>query len=73
MTNILKSIVTIVFIAGMATSCKKKESGICYCKYVNGDKKEFDMRSLDRSKALDSCNNKTNKNANAFGGECELK
>ncbi len=73
MKNILKTLIAIVVVSIAATSCKKKESGICYCKYVNGDKKEFDMRSLDRSKALDSCNNITNKNANAFGGECELK
>ena len=55
-----------------ATSCSKKESGVCYCKYVSGDKKEFNLTNLDRSRAQDSCS-KIDRNANAFGGECDLK
>lgn len=55
------------------SACQKKITGICYCKYVNGEKKEFDMRSVDRNIALDSCNNILDKNANAFGGGCSLK
>ncbi|HUH73783.1 MAG TPA: hypothetical protein VLZ75_05190 [Chitinophagales bacterium] len=56
-------------------SCKKdsdKTSGICYCKYLSGDKKEFDLRDLPRSQQIDSCY-LFNKNAAYFAGDCELK
>lgn len=53
-------------------SCSKKKSGVCYCKYVSGDKKEFNLTSLNRDRAQDSCN-VLDRNAGAFGGECKLK
>lgn len=67
-------IIILIFFATVPViiGCSKKETGVCYCKYVSGDKKEFDLRSLDRSKAQDSCN-VLDRNANAFGGECDLK
>lgn len=58
--------------AAVITGCSKKETGVCYCKYVSGDKKEFDLTGVDRAKAQDSCN-VLDRNANAFGGECDLK
>lgn len=73
MRSLLKlSTVAAFALALAATGCKKKESGVCYCKYVSGDKKEFNLTSLDRSRAQDSCS-KIDRNANAFGGECDLK
>ncbi len=56
-------------------SCKKKEdkaTGICYCDYASGDKKQFDLRNLNRTQQVDSCN-VFNKNAGPFGGVCELE
>ncbi len=55
------------------TGCKKKKSGVCYCKYLSGDKKEYDLTMLERSKAEDSCNNVLNGYASAFAGDCKLK
>lgn len=66
------SVVALFAISVSTTGCKKKESGVCYCKYVSGDKKEFNLTSLDRNRAQDSCS-KIDRNANAFGGECDLK
>ncbi len=56
-------------------SCKKdsdKKSGVCYCKYFSGDKKEFDLSDLPRSQQIDSCYI-YDKNAGAFGGDCALE
>lgn len=54
------------------TSCSKKKSGVCYCKYLSGDKKEYDLTGMDRSKAQDSCQ-VLNGYASAFAGDCKLK
>ena len=53
-------------------SCKKKKSGICYCHYFSGDKKEFDLTHLSRSQQIDTCY-LYDKNAEAFAGDCDLK
>jgi len=71
--SIRKVLFMILFAGIAATGCKKKKSGICYCKYLSGDKKEFNMTMLDRAKAEDSCNRVINNNASAFAGSCELK
>lgn len=55
-----------------APSCKKKEVGVCYCKYLSGDKKEFNLMDLTRNQQIDSCN-QLDHNANAFAGDCKLK
>jgi len=71
----MKNIFLVLFLTGAVvsfTSCSKKKSGVCYCKYVSGDKKEFDLSNLERNRAQDSCNVLDN-NAHAFGGECDLK
>ena len=65
----------IIILAGtmvFAESCRKKDEGFCYCDYVSGDKKKFDLNGMDRSAAMDSCAH-LDRNANAFGGECELE
>lgn len=53
-------------------SCKKKESGICYCHYLSGDKREYDLRSLTRSQQIDSCY-VLDGLAENFAGDCDLK
>ncbi len=53
-------------------SCTKKKSGVCYCKYANGNKLEFDYSTLPRSQQIDSCN-LTSHNAEFYGGNCTLK
>lgn len=72
----MKQLLTVTMIlatcAIMATGCSKKESGVCYCKYLSGDKKEYDLTSLDRNRAQDSCNT-LNGYASAFAGDCKLK
>lgn len=68
-----KSLIVAMLFVGIALfSCKKKESGICYCKYFSGDKKEFDLRDLPRSQQIDSCY-LYNQNASHFAGDCKLK
>ncbi len=62
----------ILLIATTFYSCKKKESGICYCHYLSGDKKEYDLTSLPRSKQIDSCY-VLDGLANGFAGDCDLK
>lgn len=70
------SSVLIGFIAAFtllfAPSCKKKEVGVCYCKYLSGDKREFNLMHLTRNQQIDTCN-QLNKNAAAFAGDCKLK
>lgn len=70
MKKLLIPLLTIVFLGGM--SCKKKESGICYCKYFSGDKTEYDLRSLSRSQQIDSCY-VLDGLAEGFAGDCSLK
>lgn len=72
----MKKIILVALIGTVilpVTSCSKKKSGICYCTYVSGDKKEFDLTGISRDKAEDSCNRVLDGYANAFGGECSLK
>ncbi len=70
-----QSIVLMVSAIGLALvffSCKKKESGICYCSYLSGDKKEYDVRALTRSQQIDSCYVLDGLASN-FAGSCKLK
>ncbi len=53
-------------------SCKKKEDGVCYCHYLSGDKKEYDLSALTRSEQIDSCY-VLDGLAEAFAGDCDLK
>lgn len=54
------------------TSCRKKEKGNCYCKFVSGDRTHYDLTSLPRNEQEDSCNVIDN-NAEAYAGSCKLK
>jgi len=73
---IMKKIVIIATILlGLSqafSSCKKKESGVCYCSYLSGDKKEFNLTALSRSQQIDSCY-VLDGYASAFAGSCKLK
>jgi hypothetical protein len=73
-TRIISILPAILFacIIFLAPGCKKKETGVCYCKYLSGDKKEFNLTSLTRSQAIDSCY-VLNGYAKAFAGDCKLK
>ena len=53
-------------------SCKKKESGVCYCHYFSGDKKEYNLSSLTRSQQIDSCY-QLDALAEPFAGDCDLE
>jgi hypothetical protein len=68
---VFKGIVIILFTTAFY-SCKKKESGVCYCHYLSGDKKEYDLTSLPRSQQIDSCY-VLDGLANGFAGDCDLK
>lgn len=75
MKKAISSIMSIVLASCVLIStpaCKKKEVGVCYCKYLSGDKKEYDLTSLTRDRAIDSCN-VLNGYAKAFAGDCKLK
>ncbi|MCW3124230.1 MAG: V-type synthase subunit [Flavipsychrobacter sp.] len=56
----------------LTTSCKKKQVNVCYCSYLSGDKKEFNLTDLTRNQAVDSCN-VLDHYASAFAGSCKLK
>lgn len=71
MRQLLFSVALCISFAAL-TGCSKKKSGVCYCKYLSGDKKEFDLTSLDRGRAQDSCR-VLDGYANAFAGDCSLK
>lgn len=71
----MKNLILLALVAGLIfflSSCSKKESGICYCKYFKGDNKQFDLRSLDKAAQEDSCH-VISSNASHFGGSCSLK
>lgn len=66
-------IMTLSAIMFTFTACKKKDKGVCYCSYLSGDKKEFNLNSLSsRSQQIDSCS-VLDDNAEAFAGSCKLK
>ena len=64
--------VLVFLMVGFLFACNKKKSGICYCSYFSGDKKEYDLRALDRSKQIDSCY-VLDGLAEGFAGDCKLK
>lgn len=53
-------------------SCRKKESGVCYCSYYSGDRTHYDLRHLPAQQRIDSCN-QLDRNASHFAGSCKLK
>lgn len=65
-------LVLVFLMIGFLYACKKKTSGICYCHYLSGDKKEYDLRSLERSQQIDSCY-VLDGLAEGFAGDCDLK
>lgn len=65
-------IIALVGFSVCFVACKKKESGVCYCHYLSGDKKEFNLSMLSRSQQIDSCY-VLDGYAEAFAGDCDLK
>ena len=72
MKKLLTAVMILCTCVLMATGCSKKEKGVCYCKYLSGDKKEYNLSSLERGRAQDSCA-VLNGYASAFAGDCKLK
>lgn len=72
MKSLIFKSLSILLLSTIIYSCNKKESGVCYCKYLSGDKKEYDLTSLPRSQQIDSCY-VLDGLANGFAGDCELK
>ena len=70
---ILLTILSIsIFSCILNSSSNNRASGVCYCDYVNGEKKQFDLNHLSRAEQIDTCN-LYSKNAGFFGGKCELQ
>jgi hypothetical protein len=69
---LLAIIMTISAIIVTITACKKKDKGVCYCSYLSGDKKEFNLNSLPRSRQIDSCY-VLDGYAEGFAGSCKLE
>lgn len=57
---------------GTFTGCKKDFRGVCKCKYLSGDKVEFDYSHLTIDQAQAKCDS-TSQNAEAFAGSCDLE
>lgn len=68
----MKLIFAGLFLLGLSVSCNKRTEGICYCSYFSGDKKEFDLRHLERQQQKDTCA-QISQNASHFAGSCKLK
>ena len=49
-----------------------RRAGICYCDFASGDKQEYDLRGMELDEQKVECQ-RHDKNAAAFGGECELQ
>ncbi|MBL7718420.1 MAG: hypothetical protein JNL72_06270 [Flavipsychrobacter sp.] len=65
-------IITTGIALALSPACKKKERGVCYCSYLSGDKKEYNLSSLSRSQQTDSCY-VLDGYAENFAGSCKLK
>lgn len=55
MKKALLMISVVIAMVFFLVACSKKERGVCYCKYANGEKKEFDLSAVPRPEAKDSC------------------
>lgn len=71
-SKMIASFVLLLIAVLFGSACKKKTTGICYCTYFSGDKREFDLRHLDRQSQKDTCA-QISQNASHFAGSCKLK
>lgn len=62
----------IVFSGTFLYSCREEVRGVCKCKYLSGDKVEFDYSHLTVDHAKAKCDS-TSQNAEAFAGDCNLE
>lgn len=72
MTKSIKAILLLCGTICLLSSCSKKESGVCYCSYLSGDRTHYDLRGMDRQEQIDSCNRLSDLASN-FAGSCKLK
>lgn len=71
-TRIVASSIVLLLGVLSFSSCRKEFRGICKCKYLSGDKVEFDYSHLTIEQASAKCDT-TSQNAEAFAGECHLE
>lgn len=64
--------VILVFGAVSFMGCREEVRGVCKCKYLSGDKVEFDYSDLTVDHAKAKCDS-TSANAEAFAGDCHLE
>lgn len=62
----------VITLGMLTTGCKKEVRGVCVCKYLSGDKVEFDYSHLTVNHAQAKCDS-TSQNASAFAGSCNLE
>ncbi|MCC6186093.1 MAG: hypothetical protein IT256_02960 [Chitinophagaceae bacterium] len=72
MKHYISLISTAIILATLLPSCRKKTDGVCYCHYLSGDKKEYNLSSFTRSQQQDSCY-VLDQLALNFAGDCDLK
>jgi len=72
MKTLIVSLAAVALAAVSFTGCRKDFRGVCRCKYLSGDKKEFDYSQLTIEHAKAKCDS-TDNNAEAFAGDCRLE
>lgn len=72
----MRNLILIALVLFTFGSCNKdddnKRYGVCYCKFVNGEKQEYDLSDLPREEQITECERHSNNAAN-FGGSCSLE
>jgi len=70
----MKKLLGFLTVLFFITACSKDDrvSGVCYCKFANGEKQEYDLTNLTRQEQIEKCNTHDT-NANKFGGTCDLE
>lgn len=68
----LFNLLLILFIMIACVKDEDRESGICYCKFANGKKQQYDLTQFSRQEQIEKCNTHDNNAAN-FGGVCKLE
>lgn len=72
MKKLTAIIFVLVFVGTTFSSCKKDFRGVCVCKFLSGDKSEYDYSHLTIDEAQKKCDT-TSQNASNFAGSCNLE
>jgi hypothetical protein len=72
MKKLLAISFALVFMGTAFSSCKKDFRGVCACKFLSGDKSEYDYSNLTIDEARKKCDT-TSQNASNFAGSCSLE